>query len=293
MNFTKKTKLAAVLSLGMAGVAMAVPQELVDGLGDDNYQLREKSEKELIQWAKKKGEEGVKDLSDLKKRTQSPEVLSRLENVISGVVVYKAIPNTRGYMGIVLSPKPGAVGIDRVVAKTPADKSGLQPGDEITWIDGIDLSKKRNHAMEAMTFVQRYVKTKNAGEKLTLKIQRDGRELTKNLKLADYDKDIAGLGFNNRGIQGRPVPGRQLRGGMQLRIVPQPAKRPKANPEKLEQDEEPQLKLEIRSPMKLLNRRGEQLDAEEMLKLLNERNMQKLKKLEKEQELKKKEEPKQ
>ncbi len=169
---------------------MAVPQELVDGLGDESYKLREKAEQELAKWAKKNGEEGLDVLSELKKKAQSPEVQSRLDNVISGM---RAIPWTRGYMGIILVSELGSAGVSRLVPNTPAAKSGLQPNDKIIEIDGIDLSNKNNRIDEAMTFVQRYVKTKKAGEKLTLKIDRNGKKLPITFKLEDYDKQMNGV----------------------------------------------------------------------------------------------------
>jgi S1-C subfamily serine protease len=146
MKFILHNLLVTALILGVSGMAMAVPQELVDGLGDESYQLREKAEQELAQWPKKNGEKGLDVLSDLKKKVQSPEVKSRLDNVISGTVIFKAIPGTRGYMGIVLMPELGAVGIVRVVPNSPAAKSGLQPNDKIIRLDGINLAKKNNGA---------------------------------------------------------------------------------------------------------------------------------------------------
>ena len=280
MKFIRHNLLVTALILGVSGMAMAVPQELVDGLGDESYQLREKAEQELAQWAKKNGEKGLDVLSDLKKKVQSPEVKSRLDNVISGTVIFKAIPGTRGYMGIVLMPELGAVGIVRVVPNSPAAKSGLQPNDKIIRLDGINLAKKNNGADEAMEFVKRYVKSKKSGEKLTLLIVRNGKKLSKTLKLADYDNERGPLNqrgnFNNGGIQLFQGQG----GGIQrnLKIIPGPENR-NLNPQQRKENERQLLEL---------NQQFQQ-QIEDLLEQQNERKNKRLEQLKKELELKLKE----
>ena len=276
MKFIRHNLLVTALILGVSGMAMAVPQELVDGLGDESYQLREKAEQELAQWAKKNGEKGLDVLSDLKKKVQSPEVKSRLDNVISGTVIFKAIPGTRGYMGIVLMPELGAVGIVRVVPNSPAAKSGLQPNDKIIRLDGINLAKKNNGADEAMEFVKRYVKSKKSGEKLTLLIVRNGKKLSKTLKLADYDNERGPLNqrgnFNNGGIQLFQGQG----GGIQrnLKIIPGPENR-NLNPQQRKENERQLLEL---------NQQFQQ-QIEDLLEQQNERKNKRLEQLKKELEL--------
>ena len=280
MKFIRHNLLVTALILGVSGMAMAVPQELVDGLGDESYQLREKAEQELAQWAKKNGEKGLDVLSDLKKKVQSPEVKSRLDNVISGTVIFKAIPGTRGYMGIVLIPELGAVGIVRVIPNSPAAKSGLQPNDKIIRLDGINLAKKNNGADEAMEFVKRYVKSKKSGEKLTLLIVRNGKKLSKTLKLADYDNERGPLNqrgnFNNGGIQLFQGQG----GGIQrnLKIIPGPGNR-NLNPQQRKENERQLLEL---------NQQFQQ-QIEDLLEQQNERKNKRLEQLKKELELKLKE----
>lgn len=289
MKFIQQTKLAAVLSLGitaMSGVAMAVPQELVDGLGDESYVNREKAEQDLTMWAKKNGEAGIGVLSELKKRARSPEVRSRLDNVISESSIYKAIPNTRGYMGVILMPELGAAFVDSVEPGTPASKAGLEAGDIIIEVDGIDLSKKNNDALEATAFLKRYVKTKKAGEKLSLKIKRGVQTFTKNLKLGNYDAELKQLGIQNEGIQIMPMQGNQRGGRMQIEIFPQGGK----NRKLLLKDRQLELKkgnLNLKFEFRLNNKDQPQNKKElppeiqEMLEKLNQQNMEQLKELEK------------
>ncbi len=292
MKFSKHIKIVSTLSLALTGTAFAVPQELVDDLGDENYQLREKAEKELVQWAKKEGKKGVEELDQLKKKAQSPEVKSRLDNVISGVTVYKAIPGTRGFMGISMQPLMGAAVIMTVSPKTPAQKAGLQPNDKIIELDGIDLSKKNKHVDEAMDFLRTYVKSKKAGEKLTLKLDRGGKKLTKELKLADYDKmmrlqDPFGNGFNNGGIQILPMQGGGIQGNIQ--ILP---RRKNLNPKELKLNEKERIELNLRHQKQLLDQAELPDEIKDILRQQNERQEKRLEQLKKELNLDKKAAPK-
>ena len=292
MKFSKHIKIVSTLSLALTGAAFAVPQELVDDLGDENYQLREKAEKELVQWAKKEGRKGVEELDQLKKKAQSPEVKSRLDNVISGVTVYKAIPGTRGFMGISMQPLMGAAVIMTVSPKTPAQKAGLQPNDKIIELDGIDLSKKNKHADEAMDFLRTYVKSKKAGEKLTLKLDRGGKKLTKELKLADYDKmmrlqDPFGNGFNNGGIQILPMQGGGIQGNIQ--ILP---RRKNLNPKELKLNEKERIELNLRHQKQLLDQAELPDEIKDILRQQNERQEKRLEQLKKELNLDMKAAPK-
>ena len=290
MKIIQHTKLVIALSLGIAGMAMAevVPQELVDGLGAESYQLREKSEIELAKWAKEKGEKGLDVLSELKQKAKSPEVKSRLDNVISGIVIFKAIPNTRGYMGLMLTPEIGAVGILRVVPDSPAARSGLQAGDKITGLDAIDLSDKDNRVHEAMTFVQWYVKTKKAGEKLTLKVERDDKKMIIILKLADYDKKIARMnGFDNGGgIQILPMQG----GGFQrnFKVIPPRANR-NLNLKQLMENEKELLELNLKHQQQMLEKAELPDEFKEMFRQQQMKNKKRLEllKLKEKKDLKK------
>ena len=287
MKFTQHFKILVMLLgvaglAGLTGVAVAVPQELVDGLGDENYQLRENAEKDLTLWAKKKGEEGLTELGRMKQKVKSPEVKSRLDNVISGVVVYKAVPGTRGFMGISMRGVMGASVINTVSANTPAAKAGLQRNDKIIELDGIDLTTKNNDVDEATDFLRTYVKSKKAGEKLTVKIERNGEKLTKELKLADYDQqmrllDPFGNGMNGgvdilpqqRGLQGR------------IQIAPRPNN---LNQNELKEQEILRLELNMKKQAQLLEGVGLPEEFEALLERQHEINKKRIEQLKKERE---------
>lgn len=290
------TNLKFLFSLGLTLfilplMALAVPQNLVDDLGAENYELREKAEQDLAKWAKEKGQDSYEELSELKSKASSPEVKSRLENVMSGVIVYEAVPGTRGFMGISMQPRMGESFINTVTPESPAEKAGLKPSDLIIAIDGIDLAKKNKHLNEATDFIREYVKSKKEGEKLTVNINRNGRPMAIDIKLGNYDKYLKKGGqwkMENGDIQIRPIPGGA--GGVQilpgngarefrlnLNLGQKAGKEPEI--EKLEQ------LLKIRE--QLLGRADFPNELKDLLKRQNERKKMRIDKLRKEFELEK------
>ena len=63
----------------------------------------------------------------------------------------------------------------RIIPGSPADKSGLRRGDIITYVD--------NKRMDETTKISWVISKKNVGDEVTLKIDRDGSELTLKVKL--------------------------------------------------------------------------------------------------------------
>jgi hypothetical protein len=200
--------------------------------------------------------------------------------VLSGISVYKAIPGTQGFMGISMQSIMGGSVILSVSRDTPAEKSGLQSNDKIIELDGISLAEKNNHVEEATDFLRRYVKSKKAGEKLSIKIDRDGDIITKELKLADYVQQMARLDpFGNGGVQILPMQG----GGFQrnLRIVPAPQNR-KIDPQQLKEIERQQLQRNLQRQEQLLERAELPEEFKETLRQMNKRHQERLEELEKE-----------
>lgn len=300
LNTTMKlsTNLNFLFSLGLTlfilpAMVSAVPQNLVDDLGAENYELREKAEQDLAKWAKEKGQDSYEELSELKSKASSPEVKSRLENVMSGVIVYEAVPGTRGFMGISMQPRMGESFINTVTPESPAEKAGLKPSDVIIAIDGIDLAKKNKHLNEATDFIREYVKSKKEGEKLTVNINRNGKPMTIDIKLGNYDKYLKKgdqWEMGNGVIQIRPIPGGAGGGAGGFEILPgngakefrlnlnlgqKAGKEPEI--EKLEQ------LLKIRE--QLLGRADFPDELKDLLKRQNERKKMRIDKLRKEFEL--------
>ena len=80
MKLIQYPKVVTTLSLVFSGIASAVPLGLVEGLGDESYQLREKAEQDLTLWAKKEGEKGLDEVRALKKKSPIEGIKSDAAN---------------------------------------------------------------------------------------------------------------------------------------------------------------------------------------------------------------------
>lgn len=258
----KKLWLSLALSASTALLAAAVPKELIKKLDADEFATRSKAQKDLMKWAEKAKPDEIKELRMVYQNVDSPEVKFRLEDVLD-LSVYEAVPNTRGFVGISMGEMFGGVRVDRVERNTPAHKVGLRVGDIIEGVDKHDLTPKKANIEEATQFFSRYVKSKNAGEKLQLKVRRNGDLLEKTLKLGDYDK------FNNQVLRQQnqmifPDNGNrfQVRPGIQLRVQPMPRNAPKAD---LEQQEKlrKEAEAQLRKALKQAIERQEKLQKEQ------------------------------
>lgn len=201
----KLTLVSGVFGLSLNGLAMAVPLDLVETLGDEDFQQREAAQEKLSAWAKGKGKETFNEFEQLKQSNKSPEVKMRLDNVMEGMAIYEPIAGTRGFIGVTMNPMLGAVMVRSVHPGTPAEKKGLKVGDEIIKVDKTDLTKFKVNIQQATNFFSDYVKKKNAGDKLTLKIRRGDEEIDIELKLGDYDKLMKMNNMGNIAPWGGPL----------------------------------------------------------------------------------------
>jgi putative serine protease PepD len=80
------------------------------------------------------------------------------------------------YLGVSL-PNDGAAEITTVVDGAPADRAGLQAGDEVTAVDG--------KAIESGDELREAIDAKRPGDKLTLTITRNGNERTVEVTLGE------------------------------------------------------------------------------------------------------------
>jgi serine protease Do len=99
----------------------------------------------------------------------------------------------RGYIGISLRPidelsskslkldKVAGALVDDVLKDSPAEKAGIEAGDVILELDGKPINSSND--------LQSYVAQKRAGDKVNLKLWRDGKSLNKSVTLKRRDKD--------------------------------------------------------------------------------------------------------
>lgn len=83
----------------------------------------------------------------------------------------------RGMLGIAIQPtKTGGVGVAGVADPSPAQRAGIQAGDEIIAIEGIAISDHQS--------MQRTLRSRRAGERITVRVRRQAGEQDIKLVLA-------------------------------------------------------------------------------------------------------------
>ena len=110
----------------------------------------------------------------------------------------------RGYIGISLRPVDevsakslkldkvvGAL-VDDIIKDSPAEKAGIEPGDVILELDGKPVNSSND--------LQSLVAQRRAGDKVNLKIWREGKSITKSVTLKKRDDDK--MASNDEGVTG-------------------------------------------------------------------------------------------
>jgi serine protease Do len=112
-------------------------------------------------------------------------------NVIDQLIEHGRV--TRAYLGVLPqeldSRTAEALGIDidrgilvaDVVTGTPADQAGLRPGDVITDFDAVPT--------EDLSHFRFLVAERGVGDRVALRVHRDGKELEKTVELVEYPED--------------------------------------------------------------------------------------------------------
>lgn len=110
----------------------------------------------------------------------------------------------RGYIGISLRPvdevsakslkldKVAGALVDDILKDSPAEKAGIEPGDVILELDGKPVNSSND--------LQSLVAQRRAGDKVNLKIWREGKSITKSVTLKKRDDDK--LASNDEGVTG-------------------------------------------------------------------------------------------
>lgn len=113
-------------------------------------------------------------------------------------------------IGVWLKPKDGELEIVSVLPGTPADGSGLEPGDRIETVDGKDVDTERiDVAVAAIKGPE--------GSKVRLVVRRDGRELRFTIERAEIDLPNLRAEMTDEGLGHLRLFGFGRRAGDQLR----------------------------------------------------------------------------
>lgn len=177
LRFTKA--FAAGSFLWMFPAALFCQEELLAGLGSEEFADREMAQLRLLEWAEAQPDHGERWLLREYQAAEDPEVRLRIRSVLREIVVGEYQKGGPGYVGIQMDEAkvalPGEVALRPgvrvrvVVADTPASKAGLLAGDVI-----VAFGKQRWEGEAAVTAFAAAVKAERPGTTIELSIVRNG-----------------------------------------------------------------------------------------------------------------------
>lgn len=157
-----------------------VPPGMLARLASENYVEREKTQDELLRWAREKSETRIRGLVKLL-ADEDPEIRKRTLEILRKLSDEDYLSDGQGYLGIMMAEEmlqagiqgEPAVGIriSRVMKGSPADSSGLNAGDLIIALDGAGWEKQG--ALDA--FMDRIAQSKPLAD-VVLTVRRDAAE---------------------------------------------------------------------------------------------------------------------
>ncbi len=136
----------------------------------ETHYVEDVQEQELMYGAAR----GLTDVLDPHSRFMDPDEYGKLRDETEGNEHVEGI-------GIDVEKRKGKLVIISPIEGSPADKAGIQPGDVITKVDGVDITA----ALEIDDAVGRLQGP--ADSEVTLVVDRHGRELTFHIKRARYE----------------------------------------------------------------------------------------------------------
>ena len=165
-----------------------VPASMIEALGHEEFKKRHAGQRDLLVWGKKDLKGSITSLYRVYREAEDPEVRLRSREVLKALVILKQPLPGQGYLGIQMDTarwkdEEGmihpAVLITDVRKGTAADLATLRADDLITGVDQVlfdDLAPTRRLAD--------YIKSKNPGDKIILKVRRgkEHLELTASLR---------------------------------------------------------------------------------------------------------------
>ena len=156
-------------------------QVLIEGLGSDQFAVREAAQEDLATWAGENFEERADIFLSLMEESEDPEIKARSRAILREAMLGRLDKEGPGFMGIVMSQLVAraklddkiveGVGVERVQAATPAAKAGLQAGDLLVKVDDLPLDTP-----DGSNRLQQHVTEAGAGTKIVLQVVR-GSEL--------------------------------------------------------------------------------------------------------------------
>lgn len=145
MNIRSLLLSALLAAVTQLSCAEGLPPGLLAGLASENFSAREKSQQELLGWAREKSAKRAAPLLGLL-ADEDPEIRKRSSEILRQLSDDDYLSNGQGYLGIMMGEEMfqevpdgklrAGIRISRVIDGSPADLSGLKAGDMITALDG-------------------------------------------------------------------------------------------------------------------------------------------------------------
>lgn len=199
MKTQKMKRLCALSALVACCVCSPVstaglPEGVVEKLSSEQFEVRNKAYAELQKWVSKNGETAPEQLYQVWKGSSDPEVKSRCYVLMKESVVLRKFGKGMGFVGIMMDPvivqgekDPEKLGIKivQVVSGTPAERDGLKVGDIILGIDDLDFNARirKNPQTDVRGLFQEYVRDKQPGDEVEMKLMRGDKKVEKKLTL--------------------------------------------------------------------------------------------------------------
>ncbi|MGJ8678559.1 MAG: hypothetical protein ACSHX0_13675 [Akkermansiaceae bacterium] len=205
------------------GAAAEFPAAEFAKLSSDKFTVREEGYSALKQWAEKNSAHSPEKLLKRWQQEQHPEVKARCRNLIKNAYVSRLMGRRPGFIGVgiqdVFLPENNgeaarlAVSINNVNANMAGEKAGLIVGDAVIKLDEIDFSKldvehlgkpqpnqfQPRTRLATDIFID-HVKSKSAGDTITLIISRNGKIISKEVTLIERPLHLDG-GLEKRKLE--------------------------------------------------------------------------------------------
>jgi len=156
-----------------------VPPEVLRGLKDQEFQVREASQKNLLDWARQDPQPRGRALLHQARTADDPEVRLRCHAVLRSLSMDAYLDGGEGYMGITMDTArtlvPGeeiqrtVILITRVMPDSPASEAGLRVGDMIE-----SVNKRSLDGVNALPEFQQMIRQLQPGKKADFGILRGG-----------------------------------------------------------------------------------------------------------------------
>ncbi len=153
------------------------PDNLIKGLGSEEFLIRENAQAELLTWALERTLVATPEILRLFQEDSDPEVRKRAFEILKALADADYLSDGQGYLGILMQEEPLEVGqgdkprfgirILDVMKGSPAEQADLRMGDMIISLDG-----KEWEEVGAVTAFSETVAAKKPLMEVILKIKR-------------------------------------------------------------------------------------------------------------------------